>query len=291
MRCWKINENDRLEALNISNPKRHGKAIGVGSHGAVYQDKAYHHENPRAIKVVKLTDANPNAAEEANIHAQLGAHEHVVKYLGHCTKNGQLYIHMERMNGTLAEAIMKENMTDGASIRLYRDGFDPRDVWRVAHALAKALAFLHEQDVVHLDVRLRNVMLSSPGNLRSVIKLGDFGCAKRLGPDSRILGMNGYRPYTAPETLEDAPWSSKASDMWSLGCVLYTLATGDRPFGSFNHDKLNNKIRAGQHTLLTVAKHSQALRDLVEYRLLQLDPAQRATAQEVVEICKPHVPR
>lgn len=75
------------------------------------------------------------------------------------------------------------------------------------------------------------------------LSAGDFGLAARVGPDGRTPGENGYRPYSAPETFADPPWSSRASDMWALGCVLYTLLTGFRPFGNYDNPQLEDEVR------------------------------------------------
>mmetsp|Transcript_15942 Transcript_15942/g.47941 ORF Transcript_15942/g.47941 Transcript_15942/m.47941 type:complete len:290 (+) Transcript_15942:252-1121(+) len=272
--CWGGSSSNDDEVA-LFDQRRQGAVIGRGCHGTVFKDN---HCRTLAIKVVNLTE-NPNAEDEATVQEKLTPHPYIVQYHKHCKKDDQLYIHMERLKGgTLADLIVKSNT------------FPTCDVWQIAYALASALAFLHQNDIVHRDVRLNNVMLSSPGHV-DIVKLGDFGLAARVGPDGRTPGENGYRPYSAPETFADPPWSSRASDMWALGCVLYTLLTGFRPFGNYDNPQLEDEVRAGRHTLLKASDHGEELRDLVENKLLQLNPSKRATSKEVKDICEAHLPQ
>jgi serine/threonine protein kinase len=119
----------------------------------------------------------------------------------------------------------------GASLaeRIRRAPLPFPEVQRIGIAIATALADLHRQHVVHLDLKPENVILTDKGAV-----LLDFGLARHAElPD--LLGEESREPmgtaaYIAPEQVLGER-SDPASDLFSLGCLLYQLATGEEPFG------------------------------------------------------------
>uniref|UniRef100_A0A8C1RG14 Ribosomal protein S6 kinase related a n=1 Tax=Cyprinus carpio TaxID=7962 RepID=A0A8C1RG14_CYPCA len=100
--------------------------------------------------------------------------------------------------------------------------FDERDVRVFAAELGSALGFLHDFGIMHRDVKI--LMLSHLGHLR----LTDFGLSRRLEHGDRAYTICGTIQYMAPEVLSGGPYSH-AADWWSLGILLYALATGGFP--------------------------------------------------------------
>jgi len=105
----------------------------------------------------------------------------------------------------------------------------PDEVARIGTGIATALAALHRQKVVHLDLKPENVILAERGAV-----LLDFGLARHaelpdlLGAESSV--PMGTAAYIAPEQVLGER-GDPASDLFALGCVLYQLATGEEPFG------------------------------------------------------------
>ncbi|CDX11001.1 Serine/threonine kinase [Mesorhizobium sp. ORS 3324] len=105
----------------------------------------------------------------------------------------------------------------------------PEEVARIGAEIAKALAALHRQKVVHLDLKPENIILAERGAV-----LLDFGLARHAElPD--LLGEEGSVPmgtaaYISPEQVLGER-SDPASDLFALGCILYQLVTGEEPFG------------------------------------------------------------
>jgi len=105
----------------------------------------------------------------------------------------------------------------------------PDEVARIGADVATALASLHRQKVVHLDLKPENVILAARGAV-----LLDFGLARHAElPD--LLGAESTQPmgsaaYIAPEQVLGER-SDPASDIFALGCILYQMATGEEPFG------------------------------------------------------------
>ncbi|RWM11948.1 MAG: serine/threonine protein kinase [Mesorhizobium sp.] len=105
----------------------------------------------------------------------------------------------------------------------------PEEVARIGAEIAKALAALHRQKVVHLDLKPENIILAERGAV-----LLDFGLARHaelpdlLGEESSV--PMGTAAYISPEQILGER-SDPASDLFALGCILYQLVTGEEPFG------------------------------------------------------------
>ncbi|CUG68058.1 protein kinase, putative [Bodo saltans] len=96
--------------------------------------------------------------------------------------------------------------------------------------LLQGLAYIHKHGYIHCDIKTANALLDS----KDRTKLGDFGAAKKLKPGEKILVMCGTPMYMAPEVMaadadENLGYDFKA-DIWSLGCVVMEMVTGQPPF-------------------------------------------------------------
>lgn len=98
----------------------------------------------------------------------------------------------------------------------------------VARQLLSALAYLHEHDVVHRDIKLNNVLVTSIEPL--VVKIGDLSLANTTD-ECDVWPSAGTICTKAPESMHDHPFSiTEKSDIYSLGAALFTAATGQYPF-------------------------------------------------------------
>ena len=111
--------------------------------------------------------------------------------------------------------------------------------------MIEGLQYLHENGIIFGDLKPSNVLLNEYGNL----KLSDFGNSKKLGDlvpseenKTPSWGHTGTPYYMAPELFTDEGILSFQSDLWSLGCVLYELATGKPPFFSSVLNELIEQI-------------------------------------------------
>ena len=110
----------------------------------------------------------------------------------------------------------------------------------VVQQLATALAHAHESGVIHRDLKPENVMVRDDG----VLKLMDFGIAKLLDRDERMTqtgALVGSPAHMAPEIIEGQE-AGPGADIFSLGTILYWLATGALPFSALNTTAMLKKI-------------------------------------------------
>lgn len=147
-----------------------------------------------------------------------------------------------------------------------RFGCEINGVRFYACEIVLALAYLHERGIIHRDLKPSNILVGRDGH----VAVTDFGlCGKR---GQAATGFSGTIEYVAPELLRKAHTNlTCAVDFWSLGCVLYELATGVTPFAATRARVLfNNILRADIKPTKLLPSF-----DVLERALLDKDPARR----------------
>ncbi|MHB8574028.1 MAG: protein kinase domain-containing protein [Dehalococcoidia bacterium] len=251
--------------------------LGEGGKKIVYRARDTVLKREVAFALIKTDGLDAAGRErvqrEAEVLAQLGAHPNIVTVHDLGQEHGQPYIVTELLSGGDLQQLVAD--TPEHRLPITR-------VLEIGLALAKALAFAHEQGVVHRDLKPGNVWLAQDGTP----KLGDFGLAV-ASDQSRLtqVGMMvGTAAYIAPEQAMGQAVTPR-SDLYALGCVLYELVTGRPPF-------------VGDESVALIGQHLNAIPvsptwhrpdcpralDALILRLLEKDPSKRpASAQAVAE--------
>ncbi|MGM9782736.1 MAG: protein kinase [Paludibacteraceae bacterium] len=155
-------------------------------------------------------------------------------------------------------------------------GMSETEIRKVLHDVASGLAYLHANDVIHQDIKPDNILLDDAGNY----VITDFGISTRARSTLRKSVVSstagGTTAYMGPERFGKEPAPIKASDVWSLGAMLYELMTGDTPFGE--HGGLIQKSGAEIPTIQ--GNYSDELKQMVE-QMLALNPWDRPTAEDL----------
>lgn len=143
--------------------------------------------------------------------------------------------------------------------------------------LALALKKCHEKGVVHMDVKLDNILCTED----NVAKLCDFGVAEQMLHPNSPIRRHVAAPLFAPPEVYTSGYCNTAADMWSLGVVLYILLCGYPPF---KETELQERIVRARYVFpeRDWSQVSVMARDLIS-RLLVLDIAHRYTAEQVLE--------
>lgn len=176
---------------------------------------------PVAVKLLLGNGADASAAARFRLEAQTAArlsHPHLVAVFDFGAWEDRFYLVMELVEGTsLAQTLVSEG-----ALRVER-------VASIAAQAAAGLAAAHRQGVVHRDIKPGNLMTSHDGT----VKIADFGIAQFVDDPATALTTAGQivgtSLYLAPERALGRP-AGPASDMYSLGCVLYQLLAGRPPF-------------------------------------------------------------
>uniref|UniRef100_A0A8C3AGR2 non-specific serine/threonine protein kinase n=1 Tax=Cyclopterus lumpus TaxID=8103 RepID=A0A8C3AGR2_CYCLU len=108
------------------------------------------------------------------------------------------------------------------------EAFSEEDVKRLMRQILEGVSFLHQNNVVHLDLKPQNILLTSSSPLGD-IKIVDFGLSRMVSSHQELREIMGTPEYVAPEVLNYEPIST-ATDMWSAGVLAYVMLTGISPF-------------------------------------------------------------
>jgi dual specificity tyrosine-phosphorylation-regulated kinase 1 len=199
--------------------------------------KAYDHEEDThvAIKIIKNKKPFLHQAQiEVRLLEMMNRTDtsdkfHVVRLRHHYTWRNHLCLVFELLSYNLYDLLRNTNFR-GVSLNLTR---------KFAQQIATALLFLSwpELKIIHCDLKPENILLCNPK--RSAIKLVDFGSSCQLG--QRIYQYIQSRFYRSPEVLLGIPYDL-AIDMWSLGCILVEMHTGEPLFSGGNEVDQMNKI-------------------------------------------------
>lgn len=149
----------------------------------------------------------------------------------------------------------------------------------IAEQVTKGLAHIHAHGIIHRDIKPRNLLYNHL-NGKIVVKIADFGIAKKLGAGIDFAETAIGTPYyLSPEVCTGAPYDYK-TDMWALGCVLFELASnGQKPFSG---NSIKELISAIQHN--QVPKLGKPNLDHLIALLLQKDPHKRPSSQTFLEV-------
>ncbi|OPG09088.1 serine/threonine protein kinase [Streptomyces sp. GKU 895] len=246
--------------------------LGRGAMGEVWRASDEVLGRRVAVKLLRAEEAAD--AERFRLEAQTAArlnHPNVVGMYDFGSHRDQLYLVMELVDGwSLAQE------------RSLRGVLPPAEAAAIAAQAAAGLSAAHQQGVIHRDIKPANLMLATD----RTVKIADFGIARFAAADSTLTATGkilGTADYLAPERALGRS-ARPASDVYSLGCVLYELLTGRPPFsGATSLAVVQQQVSATPAPPSRLrAEIPQPLSDLVLH-LLAKDPAHRLTAEQAAD--------
>lgn len=248
--------------------------IGHGGMATVYRARDTRLDRMVALKVMHphlqgAKEARTRFAREAVTIARL-KHPNILEIYDYSGEEGDThYIATELLTGPTLKQLVDDHPDMPAEIAAC-----------LAILIARALSAAHAEGVIHRDVKPENVMMHD----NRAVKLTDFGIAQLVD----VQGMTttgqvlGSPAHMAPEQIEGKDCDAR-SDIFSLGTVLYLLATGHLPFQGRNAHQVLKQIMEGhfREPLMVKPQIGGRLRNII-VRCLKVDPAQRyATAKEL----------
>lgn len=207
------------------------RLLGAGGMGEVYL--AQHPRLPRrdALKVLPASvSADSEYRERFDREADIAAtlwHPHIVGVHDRGEFDGQLWISMDYVEGTDAARLLRES---------YPDGMPKHEVAEIISAVADALDYAHQRNLLHRDVKPANILLANPESSDQRILLADFGIARWSNDISGLTATNmtvGTVSYAAPEQLMGERIYGRA-DQYALAATAFHLLTGSPPFQHSN---------------------------------------------------------
>ena len=207
------------------------RLLGAGGMGEVYL--AQHPRLPRrdALKVLPASvSADSEYRERFDREADIAAtlwHPHIVGVHDRGEFDGQLWISMDYVEGTDAACLLRES---------YPDGMSRGEVAEIISAVADALDYAHQRNLLHRDVKPANVLLANPEGSDQRILLADFGIARWTNDISGLTATNmtvGTVSYAAPEQLMGERLDGRA-DQYALAATAFHLLIGRPPFQHSN---------------------------------------------------------
>ena len=248
------------------------RLLGSGGMGEVYL--AQHPRLPRqdALKILHIDvsadqDYRQRFIREADLAAKLW-HPNIVRVNDRGEFNGQLWISMDFVDGTDAASLLRDR---------YPAGMPADEVATILTAIASALDYAHQHDLLHRDVKPANILLTNPGDGDQRILLSDFGIARRIGDISGLTATNmtvGTLPYAAPEQLMDEPIDGR-TDQYALAATAYHLLTGSPLFPQTNPAAVISRHLTAPPPALADTRPGLAAFDPVLAVALAKDPADR----------------
>jgi serine/threonine-protein kinase len=241
--------------------------IGEGGMAKVYLATDVKHGRDVALKVLKPELGESIGTErflrEIDIAAKL-SHPHILPLFDSGQADGLFYLVMPYVEG--------ESLRD----RLDREGSLPlEEAVTVASEIADALSYAHERGLVHRDIKPENILFQA-----GHAAVADFGIALATGDstDTRLTGTGvaiGTAAYMSPEQAVGDREVDGRSDIYSLGCILFEMLEGLRPFaGKTPQAVLARKITGGLPELTRAHELPETLPPVLE-RALAPDPADR----------------
>ena len=238
--------------------------LGQGSYSTVVL--AQHTPSGRFFALKEVSRAQNTADQirsEINVHRRI-RHPNIVRLHGYFhTSHGVVLVMQYCSEGTLYQ-----KLTEAPNKR-----FDEKTAARFTRHICRAIKYLHEQNVAHRDLKLENILLEKGNAI-----VADLGWSREINEKTSRHTVCGTLDYLSPEMLNGNPHTC-ATDVWSLGAMVYEMLFGVTPFFRVSHQNTMSAIRTEEVVLPAEISESAAslLRDM-----LQKDPSRRATISQVL---------
>lgn len=251
--------------------------IGEGGMGTVFLAEHTGLRKKVALKIISNTVLNKDTISrfirEARTLAQL-EHPNIVQVHDVGSEDGQYYLVMQYIEGTtLQQKILQEKLSYSEKLNILLQ-------------VSEAIAFAHERQIIHRDIKADNVLISRSGE----VKLADFGLAKLFNNDSTEAQLTvsgqilGTPDYLAPEISLGKP-ANTLSDLYALGVLFYFTLTKKLPFKAEN---LANLLLKHVHEIpVSPQTYAPEISEDLNYlilKMLQKFPEERYASVEAMQL-------
>ncbi|OHT02990.1 hypothetical protein TRFO_29749 [Tritrichomonas foetus] len=243
--------------------------IGTGAFSSVYLS---HHDDINkyfAIKVIqKDRISTPSLLKrfETEIRINQQLHHPGIVELYDILQNDQFYYLIMEFcpNGELFQLIVgHKHLTE-------------REARPIFKQIVEAMAYVHRMGISHRDLKPENLLIDQFGN----VKISDFGLSRFVKSDGLVDTPCGSPCYASPECISGKPYDGRATDMWSLGVILYAMVTGHLPWTKKAQKELFQQIRKCEYQMPSFL--SKDCKEMIG-SLLEKDLDKRLTAETALK--------
>jgi len=260
---------DRNQILYSPSQITFERRIGKGAFGSVYKARINATGQEIAVKKLYCELLKPGEKETRKNEYQMLhrlSNPYITKYFGLSFKDREQWILMEYCALGSLEHIME---VTGRTLSENQASY-------IIGSLAKGLAYLHENKVLHRDIKCANLLVNPLGE----VKLADFGIARLLE------GNLTYSTYGTPHWMAPEIWAESgydyAADIWSLGITAYECVEGEPPYEDTGPMAVYLQVKQkGAPRFANGEDYSPEFVNFV-YACLELDPKKRPTAQQLL---------
>ncbi|MCJ8736913.1 hypothetical protein PDJAM_G00017730 [Pangasius djambal] len=244
--------------------------LGKGSFACVYRAKSVNTGLEVAIKMIDKKAMHKagmvqRVINEVEIQCRL-KHPSVLELYNYFEDSNYVYLVLEMCHNGEMSRYLKDR----------KKPFTEEEVRHFMHQIVKGMLYLHTHGIMHRDLTLSNLLLTSSMN----IKIADFGLATQLKlPSEKHFTMCGTPNYISPEVATRSAHGLE-SDVWSLGCMFYAFLTGRPPFDTDTVKHTLSKVVLGEYQMPTHV--SAEAQDLIRL-LLQKNPVLRPSLSAVLD--------
>ena len=249
------------------------KQIGSGAFSTVSLVRRKQDNTIYALKRVELSKMQPNEKDNSLNEIRLLAsvnHKNIIAYKEsfYEESTNTLNIILEYADG----GDLQSKISAHKNINKY---FNEKTIWSIFIQMVYGIKELHDKNIIHRDLKSANIFLMKDG----ICKLGDLNVSK-VAKTGLLKTQTGTPYFASPEVWSGKEYGLK-SDIWSLGCILYQMATLKMPFQGNNFKEVYNNVSKCKYQPLPNI-YSKDL-DLIIKKLLQVEPEKRPTCQEILK--------
>ncbi|KAF6768595.1 hypothetical protein AHF37_08472 [Paragonimus kellicotti] len=243
--------------------------LGSGASGTVRLATHRSTGRPVAIKVMRI-DKQPKREliiSEIEVMKEL-KHENIVNYLDSFLLKGvkELWVVMEYLEGGALTDVLTETVMPAPAIAA------------VTKECTKALAYLHDRNIIHRDIKSDNVLLGLQGQ----VKLTDFGfCAQLSNHQSKRTTVVGTPYWMAPEVVNHNVRYGPKIDVWSLGIMVIEMVDGEPPYNDLPPFKAMLLIQRNEKPSPKTKQVDECLLNFLEHCLV-INSERRSEAKELL---------